>query len=106
MYHYTYSCLYTYRGRLVVRANLLHDCHKKGATMSRKPKRPPKPSFTPGDHARTTTFLPPVYCGSVVTVLEAKVERGEVRYQVQPTEYESAPVWAYEGDLAWILLPQ
>ena len=68
-------------------------------------KAKPRPAFAPGDHARTTCYLPPVLSGSVVAVLDVHNDRGTVRYQVRSVEYEAKPVWAYEDDLEWILLP-
>jgi len=68
-----------------------------------KPKLDHRPSFQPGDHARLNRALPPALCGSIVAVWEVSTHRGEVRYKVQPVEYEVGPVWAEECDLDWVL---
>lgn len=62
-----------------------------------------KPTYTPGDRVRLKRSLPPALSGSIATVIDIHTGRNGAYYQVQPLEYPSRPVWAYEEDLEWVL---
>jgi hypothetical protein len=61
------------------------------------------PAYQIGETVKVKRYLPPVYSGSLVTILEINTEGQGARYQVRPTEYPAGPVWADEDDLEWVL---
>ena len=66
---------------------------------TRTTRTTPFPRYYPGNLVTLARYLPPLLSGTQVVIRQAINTGREYRYQVEASEYDADPIWAYEEDL-------
>ena len=58
-----------------------------------------KTRYQPGDTLKLLRYIPPILCGTAVTIKDTKGQGSKLRYLVTSSEYSSVGKWVREDEL-------